>query len=87
MSDPTPNPYQRIAGVIADMLAQEAEPIVSGRPMHRATMCELVDAIRDEAVTLGMHKAQYPFDDRRVVSQVAKVGALVDHLKERMECA
>lgn len=87
MSDPTPNPMQRIAGVIADMLAKDAEPIVSGRPMHRATMCELVDAIRDESVTLGMHKAQYPFDDRRVVSQVAKVGALVDHLKERMECA
>jgi hypothetical protein len=87
MPDPTPNPMQRIAGVIADMLAQNAEPIVSGRPMHRATMCELADAIRDESVTLGMHKAQYPFDDRRVVSQVAKVGALVDHLKERMECA
>ena len=87
MPDATPNPYQRIAGVIADMLAQNPEPMVNGRPMGRSTMCELVDAIRDEAVTLGMHKSGYPFDDRRVVSQVAKVGAMVDHLKERMECA
>jgi len=86
MPNPT-NPYAKIAGVIADMLAQNAEPMVNGRPMHRATMCELVDAIRDQSVTLGMHKSQYPFDDRRVVDQVAKVSALVEHLKERMECA
>jgi hypothetical protein len=85
----TPNPYAKIAGVIADMLkhADGNPPIINGRSMYVASASELVDAIRDESVTLGMHKAQYPFDDRRVVSQVAKVGALVDHLKERMECA
>lgn len=87
MSDPTPNPYQRIAGVIADMLAQNPEPMVNGRPMGRATMCELVDAIRDQSIMLGMNKAMYQPHDPVSVSQVAKVAALVEHLKERMECA
>lgn len=85
----TVNPYHRIAGVIADMLNAETgkEPVVLGRPMSRATTCELIEAIRDEAITLGMHKAQYPWDDRRVVDQTAKVQALSDHLRERFECA
>jgi hypothetical protein len=87
MSDPTPNPYQRIAGVIADMLAQNTEPMVNGRPMHRATMCELVDAIRDQAIVVGMNKVMYQPNDPTTVAQVAKVAALVEHLKERMECA
>ena len=83
----TTNPYHRIAGVIADMLNAEREPIVAERPMSRATTCELIAAIRDESVTLGMHKAQYPFDDRRVMDQTAKVHQLVVHLRERFECA
>ena len=89
MSDPTPNPYQRIAGVIADMLKNPdaAPPIVNGRSMFVASACELVDAIRNEAITLGMHKAQYPFNDSRVVDQAAKVNALVQHLRDRLECA
>ena len=87
MSDPAPNPYQRIAGVIADMLAQNAEPMVNGRPMHRATMCELVDAIRDQSIVVGMNKVMYQPNDPTTVAQVAKVAALVEHLKERMECA
>ena len=86
MPDPT-NPYAKIAGVIADMLAQDAEPIISGRPMHRATMCELVDAIRDQAIVVGMNKVMYQPNDPTTVAQVAKVAALVEHLKERMECA
>jgi hypothetical protein len=81
------NPYHRIAGVIADMIGAEREPIVCGRPMSRASTCELIEAIRDEAVTLGMHKSQYPFDDRRVMDQTAKVHQLVVHLRERFECA
>jgi len=63
------------------------EPIVGDRPMSRATTCDLIDAIRDEAIQLGMHKSQYPFDDRRVIVQTAKVAALVEHLRERIECA
>ena len=81
------NPYHRIAGVIADMLNAEREPIVCGRPMSRASTCELIEAIRDEAVTLGMHKSQYPFDDRRVVHQTRVVQQMVEHLRERFECA
>jgi hypothetical protein len=87
MSGPTPNPYQRIAGVIADMLAQNPEPMVNGRPMGRATMCELVDAIRNESIRMGMDKAMYQPNDPARAVQAAKVAALVDHLKERMECA
>ena len=88
MPDPT-NPYAKIAGVIADMLTQPefAPPIVNGRSMFVASACELVDAIRNEAITLGMHKAQYPFSDRRVTEQAAKVNALVQHLRDRLECA
>jgi hypothetical protein len=63
------------------------EPIVCGRPMSRASTCDLITAIKDEAITLGMHKCQYAWDDRRVVDQTAKVTALVDHLRERFECA
>jgi hypothetical protein len=63
------------------------EPIVCGRAMSRASTCDLIAAIRDESVTLGMHKAQYPFDDRRVMDQTAKVHQLVVHLRERFECA
>jgi hypothetical protein len=81
------NPYHRIAGVIADMLNAEREPIVAERPMSRATTCELIEAIRDESVTLGMHKAQYAWDDRRIVDQTRKVQMMVDHLRERFECA
>lgn len=80
------NPYSRVAQVIADMIDAEPAPVVCGRSMYRATTCELVDAIRDESVTLGMHKAQYPFDDARVVAQAAKVAALASHLRDRIEC-
>lgn len=83
----TTNPYARIAGVIADMIGAESEPIVCGRPMSRASTCELIEAMRDEAVTLGMHKSQYPFDDRRVVHQTRVVQQMVEHLRERFECA
>jgi hypothetical protein len=83
----TTNPYHHIAGVIADMIGAEREPIVCGRPMSRASTCDLIAAIRDESVTLGMHKSQYPFDDRRVMDQTAKVHQLVVHLRERFECA
>jgi hypothetical protein len=83
----TTNPYHHIAGVIADMIGAEREPIVCGRAMSRASTCDLIAAIRDESVTLGMHKAQYPFDDRRVMDQTAKVHQLVVHLRERFECA
>ena len=85
----TPNPYAKIAGVIADMLKQpESVPVmVNGRSRYVASACELVDAIRNDAITLGMHKAQYPFNDSRVVDQAAKVNALVQHLRDRLECA
>ena len=83
----TVNPYHRIAGVIADMLNAEREPVVAERPMSRATTCDLITALKDEAITLGMHKTQYPWDDKRVVEQVAKVQAMVEHLRERFECA
>jgi hypothetical protein len=63
------------------------EPIVCGRPMSRASTCDLIEAIRDEAVTLGMHKAQYPWDDSRVVHQTRVVQQMVEHLRERFECA
>ena len=81
------NPYHQIAGVIADMIGAEREPIVAGRPMSRASTCELIEAIRDEAVTLGMHKAQYPWDDKRIVHQTRVVQQMTDHLRERFECA
>jgi len=81
------NPYNLIAGVIADMLKAEATtPVVNGRPMHAATVCELINAIVLESITLGQHKAQYPFDDRRVTTQAQKVNMLADHLGERLEC-
>jgi hypothetical protein len=85
----TPNPYAKIAGVIADMLKQPdaTPPMVNGRSMYVASACELVDAIRNEAITLGMHKAQYPFNDSRVADQAARVNALVQHLRDRLECA
>jgi hypothetical protein len=82
-----PNPYHHIAGVIADMIGAEREPIVCGRPMSRASTCDLIEAIRDEAVTLGMHKAQYPWDDKRIVHQTRVVQQMVEHLRERFECA
>ena len=81
------NPYHRIAGVIAHMIDGELEPIVCGRPMSRVTTCELIEAVRDEAITLGMHKTQYPWDDARVVHQTRVVQQMVDHLRERFECA
>jgi hypothetical protein len=85
----TVNPYQRIAGLISDMIGAESgkEPVVLGRPMSRATTCDLITALKDEAITLGMHKTQYPWDDKRVVEQVAKVQEMVEHLRERFECA
>ena len=63
------------------------EPVVAGRSMSRASTCDLITALKDEAITLGMHKTQYPWDDKRVVEQVAKVQAMVEHLRERFECA
>ena len=63
------------------------EPVVAGRSMSRASTCDLITALKDEAITLGMHKCQYPWDDNRVVEQVAKVQAMVEHLRERFECA
>ena len=63
------------------------EPIVAGRPMSRASTCDLITALKDESITLGMHKCQYPWDDKRVVEQVAKVQVMVEHLRERFECA
>ena len=63
------------------------EPVVAGRSMSRASTCDLITALKDEAITLGMHKTQYPWDDNRVVEQVAKVQAMVEHLRERFECA
>ena len=83
----TVNPYHRIAGVIADMLNAEREPLVAERPMSRASTCELIEAIREEAITLGMHKAQYPWDDARVVHQTRVVQQMVEHLSERFKCA
>lgn len=83
----TVNPYARIAGVIADMLNAEREPVVAERPMSRATTCELITAVSNESITLGMHKAQYPWDDKRVVDQTRKVQVMVEHLRERFECA
>jgi hypothetical protein len=55
--------------------------------MSRASTCDLIEAIRDEAVTLGMHKAQYPWDDKRIVHQTRVVQQMVEHLRERFECA
>jgi hypothetical protein len=63
------------------------EPIVCGRAMSRASTCDLITAVSNESITLGMHKCQYPWEDRRVVDQTAKVQALVEHLRERFECA
>jgi len=63
------------------------EPVVAGRSMSRASTCDLITALKDEAITLGMHQCPYPWDDNRVVEQVAKVQAMVEHLRERFECA
>lgn len=62
------------------------EPIVAGRAMSRASTCDLITAVSSESITLGMHKSQYPFDDARVLAQAAKVTALANHLRDRMEC-
>ena len=78
----------KIARLMAHMTRDpEGEPIVAGRPMSRVTTCELIEAVRDEAITLGMHKTQYPWDDARVVHQTRVVQQMVDHLRERFECA
>jgi hypothetical protein len=78
----------KIARLMAHMTRDPAgEPIVAERPMSRASTCELIEAIRDEAVTLGMHKAQYAWDDQRIVDQTRKVQMMVGHLRERFECA
>jgi len=78
----------KIARLMAHMTRDPAgEPIVAGRAMSRASTCDLITAVSNEAITLGMHKCQYAWDDKRVVDQTAKVQALVDHLRERFECA
>ena len=63
------------------------EPVVAGRSMSRASTCDLITALKDEAITLGMHKAQYPWDDKRIVHQTRVVQQMTDHLRERFECA
>jgi len=62
------------------------DPIVAGIRMSRATTCEIIEAFRDECIQLGHYRVHYPFDDRRVVDQAAKCGAMLDHLRDRFEC-
>lgn len=62
------------------------DPPCGGIRMSRASTCSVIRALHDECVTLGMHKSQYPFDDRRVVEQVIRCNALLQHLEERFEC-
>ena len=70
----------------SDPIRDIEDPLVYGIRMSRATTCDVLQAFRNECVQLGQHRAQYPFEDRRVVDQAAKCAHMLDHLRDRFEC-
>lgn len=70
----------------ADPIRDIEDPLVYGVRMSRATTCDILLAFQKECVQLGQHKAQYPFEDRRVREQAEKVAHMLSHLQERFEC-
>ena len=70
----------------SDPIRDIEDPLVYGVRMSRATTCDILQAFRNECVQLGHHRALYPFEDRRVVDQAAKVAYMLDHLRDRFEC-
>ena len=70
----------------SDPIRDIEDPLVYGVRMSRATTCDILQAFKSECILLGQHKAQYPFEDRRVVDQAAKCSYMLDHLRDRFEC-
>ena len=70
----------------SDPIRDIEDPLVYGIRMSRATTCDILQAFKAECIQLGQHRAQYPFEDRRVVDQAQKVAHMLDHLRDRFEC-
>ena len=70
----------------SDQIRDIEDPLVYGVRMTRATTCDILQAFKAECIQLGQHRAQYPFEDRRVVDQAAKCAHMLDHLRDRFEC-